>query len=206
MLEYIFLGGGFALAAAIQPGPLQAFFLSSVAQRGWKRTLPAAFAPLISDGPIAVLALVVLNQIPPVMSKVLQIIGGIFLIYLAWGSYRQWKKDIPEDAEDDTSAPRTVIQAAMVNILNPHPYLGWSLVLGPALLSAWEKSPAYATVLVISFYGTMVVALAGTILLFGTTRYLGPRGRRTLILISAVLLALLGVYQLAAGILGIQAA
>jgi threonine/homoserine/homoserine lactone efflux protein len=202
MLEYIFLGGGFALAAAIQPGPLQAFFLSSVVQRGWKRTIPAAFAPLISDGPIAVLALVVLNQIPPVMSKVLQIVGGLFLIYLAWGSYRQWQQDTPEDTEDNASAPRTVLQAAMVNILNPHPYLGWSLVMGPAFLSAWEKRPAYAGALVISFYGTMVIALAGTIMLFGTTRYLGPRGRRTLVLISAVLLALLGVYRLAAGIIG----
>jgi threonine/homoserine/homoserine lactone efflux protein len=201
MLEYIFLGGGFAFAAAVQPGPLQAYFLSSVARRGWKRTLPAAFAPLISDGPIAVLALVVLNQIPPVMSKVLQIVGGIFLIYLAWGSYRQWQQDTPEETEDNASAPKTVLQAAMVNIFNPHPYLGWSLVLGPAFLSAWEARPAYAAALVISFYGAMVVALAGTILLFGTTRYLGPRGRRTLILISAVLLALVGVYQLSVGII-----
>jgi threonine/homoserine/homoserine lactone efflux protein len=202
MIEYILFGGGYALAAAIQPGPLQAFFLSSVAQRGWKRTLPAAFAPVISDGPIAFLVLFVLNQVPEIMSKVLQIAGGAFLIYLGWGSYRQWKQNNTEETEDDTPAPRTALQAAMVNLLNPHPYLGWSLVLGPAFLSAWEQRPAYAVALVIAFYGTMVIGLAGTIMLFGTTRYLGPHGRRALILISAVMLALLGVYLLASGILG----
>jgi threonine/homoserine/homoserine lactone efflux protein len=97
--------------------------------------------------------------------------------------------------------PRTLLQAATVNILNPNPYLGWSLVLGPAVLVAWLKSPWNAVALIVAFYTTMVVALACTILLFGTTRLLGPGGRRALILMSAVALAALGVYQLAAAFL-----
>jgi threonine/homoserine/homoserine lactone efflux protein len=202
MIEYILIGSGFAFAAAIQPGPLQAFLLSSVAQKGWKRTLPASFAPLLSDGPIAALTLLVLNQIPEVMSKVLQAVGGIFLIYLAWGSYREWRRDETSEAKGDSSAPQTLLKAAMVNILNPNPYLGWSLVLGPAFLAAWGQGPGYAAALIIAFYGTMVIALAGTILLFGTTRFLGPAGRRTLILVSAVVLAALGVYQIGASIWG----
>jgi len=202
LLEYILIGSGFAFAAAIQPGPLQAFLLSSVAQKGWKRTLPASFAPLISDGPIAVLTLLVLNQIPEMISKVLQAVGGIFLIYLAWGSYRQWQQNTSAKPDSDSTVPQTLFKAAMVNLLNPNPYLGWSLVLGPAFLAAWEQSPAYAAALIIAFYGTMVLALAGTILLFGTTRFLGPAGRRTLILISAVVLAILGIYQIAASIFG----
>jgi hypothetical protein len=38
MFECLLIGGGFALAAVVQPGPLQAFLLPSVAQKGWKRT------------------------------------------------------------------------------------------------------------------------------------------------------------------------
>jgi threonine/homoserine/homoserine lactone efflux protein len=202
MIEYILFGSGYAFAAAVQPGPLQAFFLSSVAQRGWKRTLPAAFAPLISDGPIAILTLFVLNQIPEAMSKTLQAVGGVFLIYLAWGSYRQWKRSAASDIETVTSAPQTLFKAVVVNILNPHPYIGWTLVLGPAFLDAWGQNPVYAAALVIAFYGTMVVAQAGTIVLFGATRFLGPKGRRALILVSAFLLAALGVYQITSSILG----
>lgn len=201
MLEYLLIGGGFAFAAAIQPGPLQAYFLSSVALRGWKRTLPASFAPLISDGPIALLVLLVLNHITEMMSRVLQAAGGVFLIYLAWASYKQWRKQSTTRPESDDPVPRTLLQAAMVNILNPNPYLGWSLVLGPAVLKAWGQNPTNAVVLIAAFYATMVSVQAGIILLFGTTNFLGPKSRRILILVSAVILAVLGIYQLGASLL-----
>jgi threonine/homoserine/homoserine lactone efflux protein len=196
MVEYILVGSGFAFAAAVQPGPFQAFLLSSVTQKGWKHTLPAAFSPLISDGPIALLALLVLNRISEAMSTALRAAGGVFLIYLAWVSYREWKDQATGGPEPDRSVPRTLFQAATVNFLNPGPYLGWSLVLGPAVLAAWQQSPVNALVLVVAFYATMVTTLAGMILLFGTTRFLGPGGRRALVLVSAITLAALGIYQL----------
>jgi threonine/homoserine/homoserine lactone efflux protein len=208
MLEYILIGASFAFAAAIQPGPLQAFYLSSVAQNGWKRTLPAAFAPLISDGPIAVLTLLVLTRFPEAAGRLLQAAGGVFLLYLAWRGYRQWQLQTAPERESGAgdSAPRTLAQAVLVNLLNPNPYLGWSLVLGPAFLAAWGQNPAYGAALVTAFYATIVLANGIVILLFGTTRFLGPRTRRMLILVSAVLLALLGVYQLAASLLRTGAA
>jgi threonine/homoserine/homoserine lactone efflux protein len=201
MLEYLFIGSGFAFAAAIQPGPLQAYFLSSVAQRGWRRTLPASFAPMISDGPIALLVLLVINHITETMIGVLQAAGGIFLIYLAWASYKQWKNQTITRPETNGSVPRTLLQAAIVNILNPNPYLGWSLVLGPAVLEAWHQNPTNAIVLIVSFYATMVGAQAGIILLFGTTHFLGSNGRRILIFVSAVMLLALGIYLLAASLI-----
>jgi len=201
MLEYVLIGSGFAFAAAIQPGPFQAFLLTRVAQNGWKRTLPASLSPLISDGPIALLALFVLNQISEGMSRILQGAGGVFLIYLAWTSYRRWQQLTDIESETDGSVPRTLFQAATVNLLNPSPYLGWSLVLGPAFLKAWQHSPGNGIALIVAFYTTMVVVLGCTILLFGTTRLLGLRNRRALILVSVILLAALGVYQLVVSVM-----
>lgn len=198
MLAYIIFGGGYAFASAIQPGPLQAFLLSRVAQSGWKRTLPASLSPLLSDGPIALLVLLVLKRLPEQMSWILQVAGGVFLLYLAAATYRQWKAQ-PAGTADEGSAPRTLVQAAAVNILNPNPYLGWSLVLGPEVLKAWRHSPIHAVALVAAFYATMIASLAAIILLFSTTRLLGPRGRRTLVLASAAALAALALYLLAAG-------
>lgn len=198
MIENLALGFGFAFAAGIQPGPLQAFLLSSVARRGWRRTLPASFAPLISDGPIALLVLFVLNRVPESMGLTLQAAGGVLLLYLAWGSYRQWRRSAATAPGQDGSAPRTLLQAVTVNLLNPNPYLGWSLVLGPAAVRAWAQSPARAVALIAAFYATMVVVLMGTICLFGATRFLGPRVRRALVLVSALTLAALGVAQLVA--------
>lgn len=203
MLEYVVIGSGFAFAAAIQPGPLQAYLLSSVVRRGWRTTLPASFAPLISDGPIVVIALIVLSRVPESFQIVMRAVGGLLLLYLAWTGYRNWKEGVLQDAEQSESAPRTLLQAVMVNLLNPNPYLGWSLVLGPAVMDAWRHDAAYAVILIVAFYGTMVVALAGTIFLFGRANVLGPRVRRSLILLSNCILAVLGVYQLVVSLLDI---
>ena len=80
MLEYLLIGGGFAFAAAAQPGPLQAFYLSKVASGGWRRTLPACLAPVISDGPIAVVILSVLHRLPEGFENYLKAGGGLLLL------------------------------------------------------------------------------------------------------------------------------
>jgi len=195
LLEYILFGSGYAFAAGVQPGPLQAFLLSRVAETGWRRTLPATLAPLVSDGPIALLVLLVLKRLPEGMSWFLQAAGGLLLLYLAVSAFRQWRKQYGGVSDSGIPAARTLLQAAAVNILNPNPYLGWSLVLGPKALSAWGLNPGYAAALIVAFYATMTATLALTIVFFGATRFLGHRGRRTLLLLSAVTLAALGLYQ-----------
>jgi threonine/homoserine/homoserine lactone efflux protein len=194
VLQYLLLGGGYAFAAAIQPGPLQAFLVSRVTATGWRRTLPASLAPLISDGPIALVAILALSRLPPWFQHALRAAGGILLVSLAWTAFRQWRD--PSDPTSDRSAPRTALEAALVNLLNPNPYLGWALVLGPSFVAAWNEHPGYGLALVVAFYGTMVVSLSAFILMVGTTRFLGPRRQRALVALSAALLAGLGIYLL----------
>ncbi len=191
------IGSGFAFAAAVQPGPLQAFLLARVTASGWRRTLPAAFAPLLSDGPIAVLALLVLGRMSGGLLHVLRAAGGLLLLYLAWGAYRQWRGPDEAGVTLADQTPRTLLQAALVNLLNPNPYLGWALVLGPTAAAAWRVAPHNAVALVAAFYVTMVVSLAALIAAMGSARLLGPRGQHALLLTSALLLAGIGVYQLA---------
>jgi threonine/homoserine/homoserine lactone efflux protein len=201
MFEALLIGGGFAFAAALQPGPFQAFLFSRVAQHGWKRTLPAAFAPLLSDGPIAVIALLLLTQVPPGMTRVLRAAGGILLLYLAWRSYQQGKQASDPAHEGEGSPPSTFFQAALINLLNPNPYLAWSLVLGPAVMTAWQERPLHGIALILAFYVTMIALLLGLIILFGTTRFLNPRLRQGLVFASAGALALLGGYQVTTSLL-----
>lgn len=201
MLEYLLLGGGFAFAAAAQPGPLQVFLLNSVARVGWKRTLPAALAPIVSDAPIVLGVLFLLQWLPEGWTRWLRFAGGIFLIYLAWMSFQQWRRP-PQEEKEDEKPPRTLLQAAMINLLNPAPYIGWSLVLGPALLDAWAQSPSYGIALLVSFYGVLILGNGLVIVLFGTTQFLNPKTRHNLILVSAVFLAGLGVFQMWKGLVG----
>ena len=76
MLAYLLLGVTFAFAAAVQPGPLQAYIVSRTLSHGWRRALPAAFSPLLSDGPIIVLALLALSRLPAGFERGLRLAGG----------------------------------------------------------------------------------------------------------------------------------
>jgi threonine/homoserine/homoserine lactone efflux protein len=196
MLEYLIIGMSYALSAATQPGPLQAFFLAKIAENGWKRTLPAAFAPLISDGPIALVAILLLQSLPVSFRDYLQFSGGLLLLYLAWRSLQGLRKESDPEGESQSSQPKTILQAALVNLLNPNPYLGWSLVMGPAVLDAWGKQPGYAITLLLAFYITMISASMIVIYLMGRALLLGPNARSGLTLVSALLLAGLGLYFL----------
>ncbi|MCG2811759.1 MAG: LysE family transporter [Candidatus Aminicenantes bacterium] len=201
MLYYIFLGGGFAFAASVQPGPLQAFLLARAAADGWKRTLPAAFAPLLSDGPIALLVFFMLGRLPFAFQRMLRAAGGFFLLYLAWAAFRKLREPAAASSNKKQYAARTMLQAAMVNVLNPNPYLAWALVLGPAVVRAWQNGPSNAIALIVAFYGTMVSMLAGFIILAASARQLGRRGQRALAFAAALILASLGIYQIVASFL-----
>lgn len=200
MLSDVLLGGGLAFAAVVQPGPLQAFLLSRAATEGWRRTLPAAFSPLLSDGPIALLTLLVLGQLPPFSQNLLRVAGGVVLLYLSWTSVRALRTPAAAAEPDRHAATRTLLQAATVNLLNPNPYLAWALILGPATVTAWHEHPAHAVALIGAFYGVMVAGLAGFIVLASTARSLPPRAQRAVALASTVVLAVLGVFQLFSGL------
>jgi len=50
--------------------------------------------------------------------------------------------------------------------LNPGPYLGWSLVIGPLFLKGWKEYPGYGFAALAGFYVTMLLTNAAIILLF----------------------------------------
>lgn len=197
MLQYILFAGSYAFAAGVQPGPLQAFLLSRTLATGWKRTFPACLSPLLSDGPIALVVLLVVGQLSARAQQGLRIAGGILLLYLAWATLRESRKDAASNVSGST--PRTLFQAVLVNLLNPNAYLGWAFILGPAVLAAWRQQPADAVALLVTFYGVLVTTTGAFIVLAGTARFLGPRGQRVLLAVSATVLAGLGAYLLVSG-------
>jgi threonine/homoserine/homoserine lactone efflux protein len=196
MLTYLILGMTYAFAAAVQPGPIQAYLVSQALSHGWRRTIPAAFSPLVSDGPIIVLVLLVLSRVPAGMMLGLRGAGGIFLLYLAFIAMRTWRHFDQGTAQPAPSGRQNLLRATLVNLLNPGPYLGWSLVMGPLLLKGWREAPAHGIALVVAFYATMVLTQVGIVVLFATARGLGPRVNRVLVGVSAVALACFGVFQL----------
>jgi threonine/homoserine/homoserine lactone efflux protein len=200
MLIYLLQGIGCGFAAAVQPGPFQTYLISQTLKNGWRRTLPAALAPLVSDGPILALVLLVLSQMPVWLTRFLYIAGGCFILYLAVGAFRAWRGFVMASPVATESSQQSVFKAAMMNALNPNPYIYWSLVTGPILIAGWRETPFNGMGFLLGFYVTIVSTMAGTIALFGLARQLGPRVNRALLGISAVALACFGLYQLWRGL------
>ena len=191
MFEYILIGSGFAFAAAVQPGPLTIYLISEAAKAGWRRTLPAVFAPLLSDGPVAVLMVFLLSRAPASFVQLLSLPGGLYVLYLAVGAWRS--RRLTDSGHTPARRDRRVIKAALVNLLNPNVYLGWGLVLGPLLLSAWRESPGRGIAVILTFYTTMIACMAAIVVLVHVAGRLVPQFNRTLVGVSAVALAGFGL-------------
>jgi threonine/homoserine/homoserine lactone efflux protein len=203
MSFYLIQGLGYGFAAAVQPGPFQAYLISQTLVRGWRRTLPATLAPLVSDGPILLLCLFVLSQVPTWLQRLLSLAGGSFVLYLAWGAFVAWRRYTAQVAVASSGDRQSVLQAAMMNALSPGPYLYWSLVTGPILLRGWRSAPANGVGFLVSFYCALVLSLTTIVLLFGSARRLGTKVNHVFLGISALALAGFGLYQLWIGFSGV---
>lgn len=196
MFSYLLVGAAFGFSAAAQPGPFQAYLVSSTMTHGWRKTMPAVFAPIASDIPIAGLVLLALTRVPPAWLEMLRVVGGLFLLYLAARAFAAYRRYRHEEPARSRAAARTFLEAITVNLLNPNPYISWSLVLGPLLIRAWGEGTSHAVALVVSFYATFVAATSVVLLLLAGARSLGPRVGRLFVGLSAVALACFGAYQL----------
>lgn len=201
MLSYLIFGLTYSFACVVQPGPFQAYLFSQSISNGWRKTIPLVFAPLISDLPVIILVLFVLTSVPHVVLGILQMLGGVFLIYLA---VRAWKTLQRLDSEKlaFTAGYGNLIKAVLVNLFNPNPYLGWSLVMGPMLLKGWGAEPKNGIALLAGFYSSMIIYSAVMVIMFSAVGHLGPRINRASLIFSVLAFALFGLYQMYSGLAG----
>ena len=200
MLAYLISGVTYGFAAAVSPGPLSMYLMSQAVSRGWRKALPVAFSPLITDGPVAVLVLALLSQVPTSLVSYLRVLGGALILYLAYEAWKSWRSFNSEDSVAAATASNSLLKAVLINWLNPNLYIGWSVILGPIVLSGWHRAPANGVAVVVGFYATIVVVMTGMVLLFSAAKTLRPRIRKNLIGLSSIALAGLGLYQLWLGL------
>ena len=72
--------------------------------------------------------------------------------------------------------------------------------MGPLFLEGWREAPINGIAMIIGFYLTFILTLAGFIVLFGFARNLGPKVSKISLGLSAIVLLAFGIYQLFLGI------
>ena len=166
----IFLTAGIVLglSAGLSPGPLTALVISHALQYGIKEGLKVALAPLVTDTPIVVLSVFVMTRLSDFHTVLgtISIIGGFFLVFLAYSSFKTTKLNLDIDATD----PRSLGKGALTNFLSPYPYLFWMSVGAPYAVDAWAQSPHAAVGFLAGFYACLVGSKAFVAVLTGKAR------------------------------------
>lgn len=207
LVAFVLQGAALGLTAAASPGPLQTLLISEALIGGFKRAAPIAFAPLVTDVPIVLLMLIVLKQLPPIAIRGLSIVGGLYVLYLAWGLWKQWRAGAGHDFQaDDTqvSVWTTLRRGALTNFLNPNPYLSWATVGGPILLSALDQSAWHAGAFLSGMYGVMIGTMLALAMVFHYARRLGPRLVRVMLFVSIIILIIFGGLLMARGLFAVS--
>jgi threonine/homoserine/homoserine lactone efflux protein len=202
---YLSQGIIFGLYAAVLPGPLQAFLLSRILQNGWKRTLPLAFVPLLSDGPIMLTLFLVLSQLPVWFPTGLRIVGGVFILYLAWDAFHTKidSEKIIQSEEVKNVDKAGFIKGVTMNLLNPNVYIFWATIGVPTILAGWETSPMNGAAYILGMFGAMIPAIMGWISLVGTIGLLKPTVQQIIARVIALLLLIVGISMIINGFIAI---
>lgn len=195
------IGVVLGLAAGLAPGPMLALVLAASLERGFAAGARVAAAPLLSDAPIVVLSVVVLDGLPDEVVSAIAVGGGAFVVTLGLQALR----DAGRPPAAEPAAHREVGRAVLVNLANPHPWLFWLGAGGPLLLRAGERSAWAAAAFLIGFYGLLVgtkVVLAGAVaagrrrLLAGRGYAIATRAAALALVAAGVLLAVEGLRRL----------
>lgn len=157
MLTYVVLGLTTGLSAGVSPGPLLTLVVAASLRSGLAGGLRVALAPFISDLPIVALAVFLVGQLPASALRWVGTAGGLVVLWIGVEILRSARKaDLPAETGAGGDPHRELWRGALVNIANPHPYLFWLTVGGPALVRGWAESPWHALAFVAPFYALLV--------------------------------------------------
>jgi threonine/homoserine/homoserine lactone efflux protein len=201
MLNFITQGITIGFSAGAMPGPFTSYIINSTLTQGWARSIVIVLVPLVTDIPIVILAVVILRQFPPEFIRFIQIAGGLYLLWLTYGAWKQFRAGIHFNPPA-TSQGRTFVQGLVMGWLSPGPYLFWATINGPLLVQALNQSLTTALGFLAGFYGTFIGILTLYVFVFDRLRRLDERVTRAIFLITMVVLGLFGLSLIWQGLSG----
>ncbi len=200
MLTALFAGLSIGLGSGVAPGPLTGLAISTTLRSGLGSGLRIAVAPLISDPVIILLSLTLVSQLPDGAIKVLGIVGAIvvaaFGLEILWSAHKMPNTEVQMGSKKPTKLQRlpVLVQGALINFLNPAPWIFWITAGSTILIGFWRESPTQAIVFLLAFYLTLVGAKIAIVVALAATRHrMNARTYRLILIASGILLLLTAV-------------
>jgi len=188
------------LGSGVVPGPLVVLAIATTLRRGIRSGLLVACGPLVSDAFIIAVSLTVVSVLPTGARLALGIAGSVVVAVFGVETLRAARRADVE-AMRATVEPRSrrtaltshpLVQATLLNLLNPAPWLFWFTAGAAMLRDYWMSSPIEAVAFLTTFYvglvGSKMAVVAGVAL--GQRWLTTPTYRRVLIACGLALLIL----------------
>ncbi|MBO6815963.1 MAG: LysE family translocator [Rhizobiaceae bacterium] len=142
---------GFSFVSSVTPGPNNIMLLTSGVNFGFRKTIPHMFGIAIGFGVLLLAVGFGLREIFlqfPVMRTVLKVLGGAYLVYLAWKIANAG----PVEAGEEGSKPMSFMAAALFQWVNPK---AW--VMGVTAMTVYTGEPDFFSSVIIVTLVFMVV-------------------------------------------------
>lgn len=159
------------LYAGFSPGPMLTLVLSETLKHGTKAGLQVALSPLITDVPIIILALVLMNQLAQMQTAlgIMSLVGALVLIWMGYESVKTQPIEINNSSL--ITKPASLKKGILVNLVNPHPYIFWITIGAPLIYKAYQQSLGLALGALLGFYICLVGAKVLLALIAGRYRH-----------------------------------
>lgn len=156
MIEFLSAGTLLGLAAGFSPGPLLILVISETLRHSIKAGITVSIAPLITDVPIILISLLILNRLAgfKFVLGCISIFGGLFILYLGYESLKTRGVELNLSSISANSFRKGVI----TNALNPHPYIFYMTVGAPIIFKSMNQNILSS----VSFVGSFLFCLVGS--------------------------------------------
>ena len=153
------------LVEGLKPGPLNTLVITETLQHDWKAGTKVALSPLITDAPIITISALLWSQATSLsgVESILYIAGAAFLTWLGIDGLRSTSPNF--DDIDQNQAEHSLRRGVITNLLNPNPWMFWTLAGAPFMVAAWNQSPWMPFAYVIPFLSMLI----GVKVLFAVT-------------------------------------
>jgi len=167
-LTFLLSGIVFGLSGGLAPGPLLTLVISETLKHGIREGIKISLAPLITDLPIILVAVLLLSRLANVhfLLGLISLCGAAFLVYLGFESIAFRGAELSAISVN----PQSLKKGVVANFLNPSPYLFWFSIGAPMVIKAADVSLVAAIFFIAGFYILLVGSKIIVAVLVGKSR------------------------------------
>ena len=144
------------LGEGIKPGPLNTLVITETLQHDWRAGTKVALSPLITDAPIITISAWMWLQATSLsgVEAILYLAGAAFLTWLGIDGLRSASPTF--DEIDSPQEERSLRRGIITNLLNPNPWMFWTLAGAPFMVAAWNQSAWMPFAFVVPFLSVLI--------------------------------------------------